>query len=129
MGPVAKQPIEHRAASKRLTSLRSRVRILSVVALAGGLILGTVPAAPACQPGVWHRGAITKTPWKQDGPMRIQLDGTDYLLMPTATVTRYSRDGAGHFNAQPMDYRYLLPGQQIRFKAQGFSIYAIELER
>ena len=126
MGPVANQPFESRGAWRFLASCRSSARLLSVAALAAGLIIGAVPAAHAHEPGVWEQGVITKTPWQTDGSTHIQLDGTPYLLMPKATLTRYTRDNAGHYNAQPMDYRYLLRGQRIRFKAQGFSIYALE---
>jgi len=128
MGSVANQPFESRGAWRFLASCRSSGRLLSVVALAAGLIIGAVPAAHAYEPGIWHQGVITKTPWQKEkgGPMHIQLDRTDYLLMPKFTLRSYKRDNAGHYNSQPMDYRYLLRGQRIRFKAQGFSIYALE---
>jgi hypothetical protein len=128
MGPVANQPLKYRGPARIVASFRNGGRLLGLVMLAAGLIVGAAPAAHAYEPGLWHHGVISKTPWQKDGPMRIQLDRIDYLLMPQATITRYTRDNAGHINAQPMDYRYLLRGQRIRFKAQGFSIYALELE-
>lgn len=82
-------------------------------------------ASGALALGHWHRGKVTRAPWKNKYTY-IQIDNVQYTIMDTTLVKKWYTKGGVEFH-DLSSLGKVRKGKNVRYVSEGNRIYRIEI--